>query len=89
LLALGRRPRAARWILDSVRSAVLVIHGRRDRLVPFRFAETAMAQREGWDLAALDGVGHVPQMEAPERWLGAVGTWLDARLGAGAASSAS
>ena len=79
LMALGRRPRTARRILDSVRAPVLVIHGQRDRLVPHRFAEAATARRAGWELVSLGGVGHVPQMEAPERWLDAVATWLDAR----------
>jgi pimeloyl-ACP methyl ester carboxylesterase len=85
LMALGRRPRAARWILDSVRAPVLVIHGQRDRLVPYRFAETATARRVGWELVSLGGVGHVPQMEAPDRWLDAVTTWLDVRRDARAA----
>lgn len=85
LMALGRRPRTARWILDSVRAPVLVIHGRRDRLVPYRFAATATARRAGWELVSLGGVGHVPQMEAPDRWLGAVVTWLDVRRNARAA----
>ena len=77
LLALGRRPRAARWILDEVRRPVLVIHGREDRLVPYRFAESAVRGRDGWGLVALPGVGHVPQMEAPEPWLEAVSSWLE------------
>lgn len=74
-MALGRRPRAGRWILDAVRCPVLVIHGRDDRLVPLRFAERAIRGRDRWELVVLDGVGHIPQMEAPERWLGAVGGW--------------
>jgi pimeloyl-ACP methyl ester carboxylesterase len=79
LLALGRRPEAARWILDAIRCPVLVIHGREDRLVPLRYAEAALAGHPGWEMRLLPKVGHIPQMEAPERWLGAVGNWL-ARL---------
>jgi pimeloyl-ACP methyl ester carboxylesterase len=76
LMALGRRPRTAKWILDRVRQPVLVIHGRRDRLVPYRFAERAVSGRAGWDLVTLRDVGHIPQMEAPERWIAAVERWL-------------
>jgi len=76
LMALGRRPAAARWILDSIRCPVLVIHGREDRLVPYRFAERATRGRDGWDLVALESVGHVPQMEAPDRWIATVEAWV-------------
>jgi len=76
LMALGRRPKAARWILDSVKCPVLVIHGREDRLVPLRYAEAALAGHPGWEMRLLPKVGHVPQMEAPERWLAAIEEWL-------------
>jgi pimeloyl-ACP methyl ester carboxylesterase len=55
---------------------VLVVHGRADRLVPVRFAEHALAGHPDWSMRLLPKVGHVPQMEAPERWLDAVGSWL-------------
>jgi pimeloyl-ACP methyl ester carboxylesterase len=77
LMALGRRPRTARWILDQVSCPVLVIHGREDRLVPLRFAESAVGLHPDWEIRVIPKVGHVPQMEAPERWLGTVVDWLD------------
>lgn len=76
LMALGRRPKAARWILDSVKCPVLVIHGREDRLVPLGYAKAALADHPEWEMRLLPKVGHVPQMEAPERWLAAVEEWL-------------
>jgi pimeloyl-ACP methyl ester carboxylesterase len=76
LMALGRRPAAARWILDSVACPVLVIHGREDRLVPLRHAESALAGHPTWEMRLLPKVGHIPQMEAPERWVSAVVGWL-------------
>jgi pimeloyl-ACP methyl ester carboxylesterase len=79
LMALGRRPKAARWILDSVSCPVLVIHGREDRLVPLRYAQAALADHPAWELRLLPKVGHIPQMEAPERWLSAVEEWLRER----------
>jgi non-heme chloroperoxidase len=77
LMALGRRPNAARWILDSVKCPVLVIHGRQDRLVPLRFAEEAIAGHPDWEMRVIPKAGHIPQMEAPERWLSVVEGWLD------------
>jgi pimeloyl-ACP methyl ester carboxylesterase len=77
LLSLGRQPRAARWILDSVKAPVLVIHGREDRLVPVAFARAAVRAHPDWALRVLPGVGHVPQMEAPGRWLATVEDWLE------------
>ncbi|MGA9161298.1 MAG: alpha/beta fold hydrolase [Actinomycetota bacterium] len=79
LLALGRRSDVARRIVGSVKCPVLVIHGREDRLVPVGFAIGALELRPDWDVRLIPKVGHVPQMEAPERWLAAVEDWL-ARL---------
>jgi pimeloyl-ACP methyl ester carboxylesterase len=76
LMALGRRQKVARRILDAVKCPVLVIHGRRDRLVPLGYAESALAGHPQWEMRLIPKVGHVPQMEAPERWLSAVESWL-------------
>src|SRR5262245_14352423 len=76
LLALGRRREVVRWIVDSVSCPVLVIHGREDRLVPLGFAMGVLEMRPEWDMRLIPHVGHVPQMEAPERWLSAVDGWL-------------
>jgi pimeloyl-ACP methyl ester carboxylesterase len=77
LMALGHRREVVRWILESVKCPVLVIHGRADRLVPVGFAQAALEKRPDWDMRLLPKVGHVPQMEAPERWLAAVEDWLE------------
>jgi pimeloyl-ACP methyl ester carboxylesterase len=76
LMALGRRREVVRWIVNSVKCPVLVVHGRSDRLVPVGFAEAAIRLRPDWDLRLLPKVGHVPQMEAPERWISLVEEWL-------------
>ena len=75
LLRLRSRYGAA---LDAVRCPVLVIHGARDRFVPAAFARAATMRRVGWRLVVLPEVGHIPQMEAPHRWMNAVRRWLDA-----------
>jgi pimeloyl-ACP methyl ester carboxylesterase len=77
LLALGRRRDVVRWIVDAVSCPVLVIHGREDRLVPLGFAMGALEMRPEWDVRLIPKVGHVPQMEAPQRWLSAVEDWLE------------
>jgi pimeloyl-ACP methyl ester carboxylesterase len=76
LLALGRHRDVVRWIVNAVSCPVLVIHGREDRLVPLGFAMGALEMRPDWEFRLIPKVGHVPQMEAPERWLGAVEAWL-------------
>jgi pimeloyl-ACP methyl ester carboxylesterase len=76
LLALGRRRDVVRWIVDAVSCPVLVIHGREDRLVPLGFAMGALEMRPDWEFRLIPKVGHVPQMEAPQRWISAVEDWL-------------
>lgn len=76
LLALGRRREVVRWIVGAVSCPVLVIHGREDRLVPVGFAMGALDMRPEWEMRLIPKVGHVPQMEAPDRWIAAVEGWL-------------
>jgi pimeloyl-ACP methyl ester carboxylesterase len=76
LLRLGRRPDVARRALDGVRCPVLVLHGRRDRLVPPAFAEATLARYPSGRGRIFPDLGHVPQMEDPGRWLSEVGGWL-------------
>lgn len=76
LLRLGARPDLCRQIMDRVACPLLVVHGRRDRLVPVEFAEAAVRAHPSWRLRILPGLGHVPQMEAPDRWLGVIEDWL-------------
>ena len=76
ILALGARPRLTSRVLDAIGCPVLVIHGTGDRLVPPAFARSAIERHPKWRYRFLPGVGHVPQLEAPERWLEAVDEWL-------------
>lgn len=77
LMSLRRRPALTRWILDAIKAPVLAIHGREDRLVPVAYARGAARAHPDWELRILPGVGHVPQMEAPARWLAQVRGWLE------------
>lgn len=70
------RPGRAHRTADRVKAPTLVIHGDRDRLVPVATAKAA-ARRHRWDLEILQDVGHVPQLEVPERFIRVVDSWLD------------
>ena len=63
-------------LLDDVKCPVIAIHGRRDRLVPASLAWSATEAHPSWWVRILPDVGHIPQMEAPERWMAAVEEWL-------------
>ena len=76
MLRLGRRPETARRALDNITSAVLLLHGRRDRLVPVAFAEAELARHPDWRGRFFRDLGHIPQMEAPGRWLAEVADWF-------------
>jgi pimeloyl-ACP methyl ester carboxylesterase len=82
MMRLGRRPEVSRRALDNVSCPVLVLHGRRDRLVPVRFAEAELARHPTWRGRFFRDLGHIPQMETPGRWLAEVADWFtDAREG--------
>jgi pimeloyl-ACP methyl ester carboxylesterase len=66
--------------LAAVRAPALVIHGARDRVIHPATAEALADRLPHAQLAVLDGIGHVPQLEAPRRvarlieeFLGSVG----------------
>jgi len=75
-----RSPTAGRRAMSNARCPVLVIHGRKDRFVPVGYAEVALVTYPSWRGRLLAGVGHVPQMEAPARWLTEVADWYAAAL---------
>jgi pimeloyl-ACP methyl ester carboxylesterase len=82
LLRLGENVDRARAQRDDVNCPVLVIHGRQQRFVPAAFAWAATETHPDWMIRVLPGVGHVPQLEAPERWMKAVEDWLASLGGA-------
>lgn len=60
------RRRQFRRTLQSIQCPVLLIHGMEDAIVSPASAEWAIQQRPDWRLELLTGIGHVPQLEAPE-----------------------
>jgi pimeloyl-ACP methyl ester carboxylesterase len=75
-----RTPAISSRVMDAIRCPALVIHGRRDRFVPARYAEAALSSHPSWRGRILPDVGHVPQMERPDRWLAEVADWFGAEL---------
>jgi pimeloyl-ACP methyl ester carboxylesterase len=70
-------PAKYRELVRQARTPALVVHGADDRLIPVASAEAAVRGHENWRLEILDGLGHIPQMEAPARWLEVVERWLE------------
>ncbi len=69
-------------MVAGIRAQALIIQGTRDRLVRLESARALAAARPDWRLVELDDVGHVPQLEAPDRLLAVVEPWLEARAAA-------
>lgn len=71
--------RATRYreMVRGIRQPALVLHGALDRLVPTAAVRRAVEGHDTWTLHVLPGVGHLPQMEAPQRWLSLATSWLD------------
>ena len=80
MLRLGQRPDIARRALDAVAAPVLVLHGRRDRLVPAAFAEAELRRHPAWRGRFFPDLGHAPMLEAPGRWLAEVADWHAEKL---------
>ena len=64
----------------KVHAATLVIHGSLDRLIPLAAARQLARRRPDWTLAILEGVGHVPMMETPDRFVRALNAWSPYRI---------
>ncbi|MCW2667644.1 MAG: hypothetical protein JWN57_2606 [Frankiales bacterium] len=70
------RAAAYRALLASVQAPGIVLQGELDRLVPASGVRQLAALQPGWPVHLLDGVGHVPQIEAPARTAGLLLPWL-------------
>jgi pimeloyl-ACP methyl ester carboxylesterase len=63
--------------VGRVHCPTLMVHGRRDQLVPVTFARAIARRRPDWPYEELTGCGHAPQLEQPQRLVDLVGDWLD------------
>ena len=70
------RPRRYRKLIHRVGAPTLLIHGAEDRLVSVDSARWAASERPCWEYVEMDGVGHVPMLEASEQFVSVVSDWL-------------
>lgn len=75
LLAVLARPGSFAQRVQSVAAPALVVAGAGDRLIPLAAAQRLTALRPDWELEVLEGVGHVPQLEDPERLAATIIDW--------------
>jgi pimeloyl-ACP methyl ester carboxylesterase len=80
LLRLLVDPRRYRKAMASIRVPVLLVHGDRDRLVPVAAARDIARRHPTWRYVELAGVGHVPQLQVPERVAKDVLAWLEEKV---------
>jgi pimeloyl-ACP methyl ester carboxylesterase len=76
VVATASRSQSYRHGIRSISCPVLVVHGDRDRLVPLAAARAAVRANPSWSLVVLPGVGHVPQLEAPQDTARVITDWL-------------
>lgn len=76
LALLVTRAGAYRSLIASVTAPGIVLQGELDRIVPPAGVEQLRRLQPGWGLHLLDGVGHVPQIEAPRRTADLLLPWL-------------
>ena len=86
LLGILSRPRWYRSRLASIGAPVMLLTGDRDRLVPHGGAQRLAARHPEWKLVTYPGVGHVPQIEAPDDVVRSVQAWV-AEIGARSAAA--
>jgi len=63
-------------LVKSIDTPTLVIQGTADKLVPRVVANRLPSLRPDWTFATLDGIGHMPQVDDPERFAAAINGWL-------------
>jgi pimeloyl-ACP methyl ester carboxylesterase len=80
LVAMVARRRQLASVVRAIAAPTLIVQGSVDRLVPLAASQATVALRPDWSLAVFEGVGHVPQLEAPERFVATTFAWLDAQV---------
>ena len=71
------RPQRFRKLIHRIGAPTLLIHGSEDRLVSVDSARWVASERPCWTFAEMEGVGHVPMLEAPEPFVSTVAGWLE------------
>ncbi len=71
-----RRDRFVR-LIHSIGVPALLIHGDEDDVVPLDSAHWLQRHRPDWEIVTFHGVGHVAQLEVPEKFVSTVTNWLE------------
>jgi pimeloyl-ACP methyl ester carboxylesterase len=66
--------------LETAPAPALIVQGALDRLVPLAAARALAELRPDWELVVMPDTGHIPMLEVPEEFLGAVEPWLHSLL---------
>ena len=77
MLRLLLRRRHFMRMLERVGPPTLLISGEGDRLVKLAAAKVVSDSRADWTFRSFDDLGHVPQLEDPERTAREIWSWLD------------
>ena len=77
LVRLLADPRSYRRAMAAVDVPVLMVQGDADRLVPVAAARDVAGRHPGWRYLELAGVGHVPQLQVPDRLAKEILGWLE------------
>jgi pimeloyl-ACP methyl ester carboxylesterase len=65
-------------MIHRIPHPALIVHGTRDDVVQVDTTRWLAAQRPDWTVAYMKGLGHVPMIEAPDRFMQIFNTWADA-----------
>jgi pimeloyl-ACP methyl ester carboxylesterase len=87
LLRILADPRRYRRAMAEIAVPVLLLHGDRDRLVQVAAAREVASAHPHWRYTELPGVGHVPQLQVPDRVAKELLGWLTETVTAPAARS--
>jgi pimeloyl-ACP methyl ester carboxylesterase len=77
LLTINNGRRAAWAALHDITAPVLLVHGEQDRMVSVGSAREAARRLPQWTVDVLPGLGHLPQIEAPDRVSSRILSWHD------------
>ena len=65
--------------LERIEAPTLVLWGDQDRLIPRRLVDGLMELHPAWEFRAVDGIGHLLPLEAPQTYVELVADWIGGR----------
>jgi pimeloyl-ACP methyl ester carboxylesterase len=77
LLGVLRRRGPYDEMVGRIAAPTLLIQGTQDRLVSLAASQALARKRPDWAFEVFEDVGHVPQLEAPTRFVDVVESWLE------------